>query len=79
VGAYLEIECPPVLPALDLELNKRFSGDESEFLLPRGAKFEIEDVKFTADRKSMADYIPNNYLGSYSGLKIFRIRYSGLA
>jgi ADP-ribosyltransferase exoenzyme len=74
-AALLKIECPPNLPALNMESDPRFGGLEHEILLPRGSRFGVVSIKEVTDRSSMASIISPTYVDAYSSLKVYELRY----
>jgi len=75
-AALLKIECPPGLPALDMESDRAFGGHEQEVLLPRGSRFEVLDISEETDRQVMAEIISPVYVGAYTLLKTYTLRYA---
>ncbi|MBD9355192.1 ADP-ribosyltransferase [Methylomonas albis] len=74
-AALLKIECPPNLPALDMETDSSFGGFEHEILLPHGSRFEVVSIEEVTDRSLMASIVSPTYVDAYSSLKVYELRY----
>lgn len=79
VAALLEIECNKGHPALNMELDQSFGGHERELLLPMRAKFAVLSVKEVVDKVEMAKIVSCFYVGCFSAVKIYRLKYLGAA
>ncbi len=75
-AALLVIDCPPDLPALDMETDHAFGGHEQEVLLPRGAKFELLGVTEEKSPSAIAAVVSPIYAKAYTSLKTYSLKYT---